>query len=269
MDQQSVKASHPGNESNDEAQEKTVSWSHVFDWGFWSTHPVAIISLSIGGLLLAPITNFPGGNPKTLWFVAAGFWVILGMIILWVFSGIIARMEGRELLTTSEVAAREKAYRDGIQSQFDSLKSVIGDTRQQIEAQKPRRLTAHQKQVLKERLSPFAGQSATILCALGDSEAMTFAADIASVLNSAGWKTSGFTGSTAPPEVNSVGVAMNPEPNKEKIAAPMLALAQALGELELTKTPNVYGNTTAVGKEDVGLTIAGKPVPEPAQAGSK
>jgi len=187
MDQQSVEPSHTQDGAGNEAEKKTVHWRHVFDWGFWSDHPLAVIALFIGGIFLASITSFPGGNPKQLWYFAFGLWVVLGAIIWWVFGGIIARMQGRELLTNQEIQEREETYRTGIQSQLDSLDDRVGETQRRVaEQQRRRRLTASQKEAIKSALAPYSGQKILVFYPLGDAEASQYAWDFGAVFREAG-----------------------------------------------------------------------------------
>lgn len=265
MDQQPIEGGHAGNESDDNADNKSLKWRYVFDWGFWSGHPLAIFTIAIGGLLLAPITSFPGGKPQSLWFVAAGILLILGSTLWWVFSGIIARLEGRELLTKQEIADRDQKYKDGIQSQLNVLKGDIGTAQNQLTELKPRRLTAAQKKAITEKMSKFSGQGTSVLCALADSESITYGTDFATALVDAGWKFQGYIGSTAPSRMDSVGVAVHPETEKERTMPIVAELLKALAELGLTNTSDVICYSTSIGKTDVSISIAVKPLAAPTE----
>jgi hypothetical protein len=91
---------------------------------------------------------------------------------------------------------------------------------------------------------------------------MTYGSDFASVFQSAGWKFGGYTGSVAPPEIDSVCLAIKAGTPIEKIRPAALALQKALGDLGLTKSAGMCSFAEGLGESDVSITIAPKPLPD-------
>jgi hypothetical protein len=277
MDQQPVEEGHTVNETDSSAKDKKLHWRHVFDWGFWTSSPLATIAaFFIGGILLSAITNFPGGSPKQLWYFAAGLWLLLGVIIFWVFSGVIARMEGRELLTAREIEEREQMYKDGIQSQLDKLGLSVADTqRRMAEQQRRRRLTDAQKSAIKQAIAPYSGQKIKILYPMNDGEASQYAQDFAAVFRDAGWQCDDIRGWFFATEFDNVVVAAsNKLPAPVKPPKAIFPLVKVLMELGLTKNRGIdplrmVNQSNDVEEDELLLRVEEKLPPDEPRAGSQ
>jgi hypothetical protein len=188
VDQQPVERTNTSEESQNESNGKKIKWGHVFDWGFWTGHSLAVFAMFLGGIFLAAITNFPGGNPKTLWWFALGVWILSGAFIWWITAGIVARMEGRDLLTSKEIEERESAYKEKIQSRLDTLETGIGKAQSRIEEIQPRTLSQEARQAITDAISAYPGQLVVIQCHHWNFEAMRYAQEFADLFNAAGWQ---------------------------------------------------------------------------------
>lgn len=137
MDQQAVEGAHPGNESDDKPKKKPINWRRVFNGRFWTDNPLALVVTTLGTFAMAPALSFPGGNPKHLWYVALGLWVVCGGIIYWVFSGVIEQMEKPVSATAEkdEVAptAEELRHREEFRPRLAAVKPAL----EQYEIGKP------------------------------------------------------------------------------------------------------------------------------------
>lgn len=60
---------------------------------FLAEHWLAVTLLPFILLLMTPLTSFPGGNPKQLWWVCLGFCLLASLLIYLLFARIISRLE--------------------------------------------------------------------------------------------------------------------------------------------------------------------------------
>jgi hypothetical protein len=95
VDNQPSKGSHSENEADHKsnADQREGGGEEISIWGFWANHPVAVIGLFVSGILMSSLLEFPGGNPKHLWYFGGGLWALLGVIIYWLISVQVARMK--------------------------------------------------------------------------------------------------------------------------------------------------------------------------------
>jgi hypothetical protein len=272
MDQQPVEKGHPSSEPDDNAKGKKIEWSHIFDYGFWTGHPLAFFGLFLGGILLASITSFPGGNPKSLWYFAIGLWILVGIFIGWIFSGIIARMEGRELLTNHEIEEREKEYKAAIQLQLNALGTSVLETQKRVaERDRPRQLTASQNAAIKEACAPYAGEKIWIWYSTGDVEGSKYAKQFAQVFREAGLECMPLKNTFLPSDFENTLVVASNELAKveiEKRTPPAFyrALAIVLTNLGLSDNRGVdllagVNVSPSVTDGEVGIFVGPKPTP--------
>jgi hypothetical protein len=216
---------------------------------------------------LAPITSFPGGNPRTLWYVALGLWIVLGTIIWWIFSGIIARMEGRELLTSQEIEERESAHRDKVQSRLEALEVGVGDTKRTLAERGPRSLTPSQKNAITKVAAKFPAQEAFVHAMMNDPEAARYAQDFVSAFRDAGWKSQAVHMWVGLDFYNTE-VAINQSAPEEAMQA-AVALKKTLIELGLSADDGSPQPATKVpqgnieGEKAINLRVGPKPVISP------
>jgi hypothetical protein len=281
MDQQPIEESHSDDETDNSAKGKSIQWRHIFDWGFWTSHPLATIGFFfLGSILLSAITNFPGGSPKQLWYIAGGVWLVLGIVIFWVTSGVIARMEGRELLTAREIEERDQKYKDGIQSQLDKLGLSVSDTHRRLaEQQRRRRLTDAQRTAIKQAIAEFAGQKIKIFYPMNDAEASQYAGEFAEVFSQAGWECDGIRGGFFAADFDNVIAVASKSLVKEKgeVIPPksLYPLVKVLMELGLSdnagRNPLMQINLIdAVEESELGFRVGPKlPPREPTTDSSK
>lgn len=59
---------------------------------FWGEHWLGILTSGVVLLLISPIVTFPGGNPKTLWWVCAGCCIAASFFLYWAFYVLIGSM---------------------------------------------------------------------------------------------------------------------------------------------------------------------------------
>lgn len=187
MTQEYVEGEKAKHETSEKAENRNVQWCHVFDPGFWRNSTIAIFALFVGAILLSPLTSFPGGTPKHLWYVAAGLCVLFCTAVFWITSGIVARIEGRELLTEQEVEEREQKYRKGIQDRLNELETTVSDAKSQIAGMRARTLSDGERQAIKEAIAPFAGNKLVINCHLWNFEGMRYAQEFLELFKEAGW----------------------------------------------------------------------------------
>jgi hypothetical protein len=82
---------HPANKKKRENQ-MNIDPSIMHLGKLWGEHWQGIIITAIVGLLISPVVTFPGGNPKTLWWVCAGCCIFLSFFIYWGFYVLIASL---------------------------------------------------------------------------------------------------------------------------------------------------------------------------------
>jgi hypothetical protein len=253
MEQPVAHKGHPDNKANNKADQKKNAWGRMLalDWRLWTDHPVSLFALFIGGILLAPVTTFPGGNPKQLWYVAGGLWIILGAIIWFAFANWIGWLEGKELLTTRESERRENEYRESIQERLSALETGMAEN-------KVRSLSPSQRQAIKEAIAPHAGQKVRVLSLLYDTEATRYAQDFVSVFNEAGWECGPIENSLINPEIYNVRVYVK-ETARENAPPAAFVLQAFLIELGLTKDDGLLHFADRLGDGEISLMIGAKP----------
>lgn len=259
MDEQAAEGSHPADKPDNQAEQKRLRWRYVFDWGFWVAHPMATVTFFLGGLFLSPLFTFPGGNPRHLWYVAIGAWIMLAVVIGWVTASVVARLEGRELLTQQEIQDREQTYRSGIDKRLQSLEVGVHDAQSQITELRPRRLTASQRAAIRSAITPFKDQQVWAMCMINDSEAGGFAGDFSAVFRDAGWKFLGTKGFHAPSDSVSVVVSDQIPPGIDNAPPAAVAILRVLLSEGIATDTTLY-KAGALTPEEIGVCIPHKPL---------
>ena len=261
MNQQPIQSGHAENEADYKAENNRIGWSHVFDWGFWVQHPLATLTFFSGGLLLSPITDFPGGNPKQLWYVALGLWIMLAVIIGWIFSGIIARMEGRELLTSSEISQRDQQFKDRLQERLGSIENDLSKTQRQLDAQQRRQISSSEKETINATLAEFKGQKFRVYVARFDPEASQYANLWTIALEKAGWEYAGTQNAIIDDRYGTVSLAISSKSEPPNVPAPckqMFEMLKGLGLSHASQEGNDVYVFDDLDEDTVGICISPK-----------
>lgn len=59
---------------------------------FFSQHPKGVVLFAAIVLLLSGVVNFPGGDPRQLWWTCAGACLLAFVLIIWGFAVLIAKL---------------------------------------------------------------------------------------------------------------------------------------------------------------------------------
>ena len=240
----------------------------LLDWSFWSEHPVSIFLLFFGAIFMSPLTEFPGGNPSKIWYIAIGLWLVLGAGIFWVAQGIYRR----GLPTPEEVDER---YKTRIESKLEALDVRLGGTERAIAGQRPRALSAEQKKAITESMSRFRGQRIIIFNRWDDPEGSAFASGFVACLSDAGWDFS--KGQFTRPQMfnadfRNVRLFISKEDYEAKTLPPaVIALATQLKQLQISDDERAWVDSD-LSKGEICIRISGRmdrtqatePLPPPA-----
>jgi len=205
-------------------------------------------------------------------FVEIAFAVVLALLLITEVTGIIygrreaalnaaaaqATVEQVKRLNTDTQALRAKPVAAQLETPSRYIKENSELRQKLIEAenklagleklQTQKRLSEEQRRFLIEALRPFAGQKVAIASILGDDDSKTFARDLVSVFEAAGWDHDGDAGvftQQFPRDPIGVEVTLNENDARSgNIAAGIGALINVTRQLGL-----VYDNTIYMGNE--------------------
>jgi hypothetical protein len=270
MGDEPIHGEHSQDKSGNAAKNKSVPKRNTFfDWSFFAEHPAAIWLMLIGGIAVSPIVDFPGGDPRKVYWIAGGFVCFVILAVWFVSDAIVGRLEGRENLTRHAIEKADQDYKDGIQSQLKSLKADIGDAKKQISAQDPRTLSASQQEAIKKAIAPFQGQRIKLQYVVFDTETNRYAQDFASVFMQSKWNMMQSDNMAFPLDFYNLQVHTATATKADEIPPAALALRKVLIDLGLAREDGAHYMYDEDQRGIVYLRIAPKPEPSTAQTPAK